>query len=56
MWIFDTPVSGYTTLVVFMSAFASIQMFVIGIVGQYIGYIFDEVKGRPIYIVKEVVE
>ena len=56
MWIFDTPVSGYTTLVVFMSAFASIQMFVIGIIGQYIGYIFDEVKGRPIYIVKEVVE
>lgn len=56
MWIFDTPVSGYTTLVVFISAFASIQMFVIGIIGQYIGYIFDEVKGRPIYIVKEVVE
>ena len=56
MWIFDTPVSGYTTLVVFMSAFASIQMFVIGVIGQYIGYIFDEVKGRPIYIVKEVVE
>ena len=56
MWIFDTPVSGYTTLVVFMSAFASIQMFVIGIIGQYIGYIFDEVKGRPIYVVKEVVE
>ncbi len=56
MWIFETPVSGYTTLVVFMSAFASIQMFVIGIIGQYIGYIFDEVKGRPIYIVKEVVE
>ena len=56
MWFLDTPVSGYTTLVVFMSAFASIQMFVIGIIGQYIGYIFDEVKGRPIYIVKEVVE
>ena len=56
MWFLNTPVSGYTTLVVFLSAFASIQMFVIGIIGQYIGYIFDEVKGRPIYIVKEVVE
>lgn len=56
MWFLDTPVSGYTTLVVFLSAFASIQMFVIGIIGQYVGYIFDEVKGRPIYIVKEVVE
>jgi len=56
MWFLDTPVSGYTTLIVFLSAFASIQMFVIGVIGQYIGYIFDEVKGRPIYIVKEVVE
>ena len=56
MWIYNTPVSGYTTLIVFMSAFASIQLFVIGMIGQYIGYIFDEVKHRPIYIVKETVE
>jgi dolichol-phosphate mannosyltransferase len=56
MWFLNTPVSGYTTLVVFMSAFASVQMFVIGIIGQYMGYIFDEIKGRPIYIVKEVIE
>lgn len=56
MWALDTPISGYTTIVVFMSAFASIQMFVVGIIGLYIGYIFDEVKGRPIYIVKEVIE
>lgn len=56
MWIWFTPVSGYTTLIVFMSAFASVQMFIVGILGQYIGYIFDEIKGRPIYIVKEVVD
>ena len=56
MWFLNTPVSGYTTLVVFMSAFASVQMFIIGIIGQYVGYIFDEIKGRPIYIVKEIIE
>lgn len=56
MWFLERPVSGYTTLVVFMSAFASIQMFVIGIMGQYLGFIFDEIKGRPIYIVKDVIE
>lgn len=56
MWLLETPVSGYTTLVVFMSAFASIQMFVIGVIGQYLGYIFDEIKGRPIYIIKNVIE
>lgn len=56
MWFLQEPISGYTTLIVFMSAFASIQMFVIGVIGQYLGYIFDEIKGRPIYIVKDVIE
>lgn len=56
MWILNTPVSGYTTLIVFMSAFAGIQLFVTGLIGMYIGYIFDEVKSRPIYIVKDIIE
>ena len=56
MWILDTPVSGYTTLIVFMSAFAGIQLFVTGLIGLYIGYIFDEVKARPIYLVKDVID
>ena len=37
-----------------MSAFAGIQLFVTGLIGQYISYVFDEVKGRPPYIVDEV--
>ncbi|MDL2262653.1 glycosyltransferase family 2 protein, partial [Bacteroidales bacterium OttesenSCG-928-I21] len=53
MWILDTPVSGYTTLIVFLSAFAGIQLFVTGIIGQYLSYIFDETKRRPIYIVED---
>ena len=56
MWILNTPVSGYTTLIVFMSAFAGIQLFVTGLIGLYIGYIFDEVKARPIYVVKDVID
>lgn len=52
MWIVQRPVGGYTTLIIFMSAFASILLLVLGIIGYYIGFIFDEVKGRPIYILK----
>lgn len=55
MWILETPVSGYTTLIVFLSAFAAILLFIIGIIGQYIGFIFDEIKKRPIYIVEDTV-
>jgi len=53
MWFLDSPVSGYTTLIVFLSAFASIQLFITGIIGQYLSYVFDEVKNRPIYIVEK---
>ena len=54
MWILEKAIPGYTTLIIFMSAFAGIQLFVTGLIGQYISYVFDEVKGRPSYIVDEV--
>ena len=54
MWIIDKPVSGYTTLIIFLCAFASIQLVVIGAIGYYIGLIFDEVKHRPIYIIQTI--
>lgn len=56
MWILEKSVPGYTTLITFMSAFAGIQLFITGLIGQYLSYIFDEIKGRPIYIVNEVIE
>jgi dolichol-phosphate mannosyltransferase len=54
MWFHGKTIAGYTTLIIFMSAFAGIQLFVTGLIGQYISYVFDEVKGRPAYIVDEV--
>lgn len=54
MWVIDRPVGGYTTLIIFLSAFAGILLLVVGIIGYYIGFILDEVKGRPIYIVDHI--
>ena len=54
MWILDKTIPGYTTSIIFMSAFAGIQLFVTGLIGQYISYVFDEVKGRPVYVVDEI--
>ena len=48
-----TPPSGYTTIVLFLSLSFSILFFLIGIIGIYIGYLFDEQKQRPLYLVKE---
>ena len=55
MYFVDKPVSGYTTLVVLISFIASVQFIIMGIMGKYIGFLFDEVKKRPIYIIKKKV-
>lgn len=50
----NTPPSGYTTLILFMSIGFTIMFFLIGIIGIYVGYNFDESKKRPIYIIDEI--
>jgi glycosyltransferase involved in cell wall biosynthesis len=45
--------SGWTTLAILISMFSGVQLIFLGIIGEYIGAIFDEVKGRPHYIVEE---
>jgi polyisoprenyl-phosphate glycosyltransferase len=44
---------GWTTLTILLSIFSGTQLVFMGIMGEYIGAIFDEVKGRPHYIVEE---
>jgi dolichol-phosphate mannosyltransferase len=56
MWIVDRPVGGYTTLIIFLSAFAAVLLFVVGIIGYYIGVVLDEVKGRPLYTIDYLTE
>ncbi len=45
---------GFATLVVAVFFLAGIQLITIGVMGEYIGRIFDEVKRRPLYIVRRV--
>ena len=42
---------GLTTTVILISFFAGLQLFALGLVGEYIGRIYDEVKKRPKFIV-----
>lgn len=45
--------SGWATLAISISMFSGVQLIFLGIIGEYVGAIFDEVKGRPHYIVEE---
>ena len=48
-----TVPSGWTTLVAIGLLFSGVQLIIIGIIGMYIGDIYEEVKRRPRYIVEE---
>ena len=48
----DIP--GYATIIVLILLLGSMQLFCIGIIGEYIGKIFEQSKHRPIYIPKEI--
>ena len=48
-------VSGWTLLFVSIMFIGGVQLIFLGVVGEYVGRIFDEVKARPLYFVAEVV-
>ena len=50
----DVP--GYATIIVLILFFGSMQLFCIGIIGEYVGRIFEQSKKRPIYVAKEVLD
>lgn len=51
--IFGDPTSGWPSLVCIISLISGVQLFCLGIVGQYLAKTYMEVKRRPIYLVKE---
>jgi glycosyltransferase involved in cell wall biosynthesis len=51
--LFGVDVPGYASLIVSITFFSGIQLLSLGIIGEYIGRIFAEVKRRPLYLIGE---
>ena len=49
----DQVPSGWATLSILVSVFGGIQLVFLGVIGEYVGAIFDEVKARPLYLIEE---
>lgn len=49
----DIPVPGLTAVILSIVIFGGVQILLIGLVGEYIARIFEEAKGRPLYLVAE---
>ena len=50
---FGIDVPGYATMIVLILFFGALQLFCIGIIGEYVGRTFEQSKNRPVYIAKE---
>lgn len=53
--VYGVDVPGYSSLIVIILFLGGVQLVVMGLMGEYIGRIYKEVKGRPIYVVDRVI-
>jgi dolichol-phosphate mannosyltransferase len=46
---------GFTALILLITFLSGVHLFFLGVIGEYVGRVYEEVKGRPIYIVGRMV-
>lgn len=51
-YILHTTPAGWATIIVLMAFFGGLQLFCMGIIGEYLGQVYREVKARPRYIIE----
>ena len=50
--MYDTPIIGWSSLIVAVLVIGGLQMTILGVIGEYLGRNYMEDKNRPLYIVK----
>ena len=50
---YGDPVAGYPTLAILVLFFGGLQLIFLGILGEYLGKIYNETKNRPVYVIGE---
>jgi polyisoprenyl-phosphate glycosyltransferase len=53
-WLAGQSIQGWTSLMLIVVVLGAIQMFVLALMGEYIGRLYNEAKRRPLYIIQEV--
>lgn len=55
-FVFNTPLRGWTSLIISVSFIGGVQLITIGIIGEYISRMSNDIKKRPLYIIEENTE
>ncbi len=54
-WLRGDAVAGRTSLMATVTLLGSVQLIVLGVIGEYIGRMYEQVKGRPLFIIERIV-
>ncbi|WP_106640520.1 glycosyltransferase family 2 protein [Allosphingosinicella vermicomposti] len=54
-WLAGNAIQGWTSMMLVVVVLGAVQMFVLGMIGEYLGRLYIETKRRPLYIVADVV-
>jgi dolichol-phosphate mannosyltransferase len=51
--LFNVAIQGQATTLILVLFMGGVQLIFLGIIGEYLGRIYDEVRARPLYVVRE---
>ncbi len=54
-WLFFDTERGWTSLIAVVAFFGGVQLMVLGVMGEYLGRMFEQVRGRPLFMIDKVV-
>lgn len=54
-WYFGSPLRGWTSLMAAMGLLGGMQFLMLGIIGAYLGRLYDQSKGRPLFMIRDIV-
>ena len=54
-FVLDQSTRGFTALVLIITFLSGLQLLFLGVIGEYLGRVYEEVKGRPLYVIDRVI-